>query len=198
MSTVTIGTEAPPFRLPSATGQEISLGDLRGKKHAIIWFTKGMACPFCRQKMSQLARVYPELVRRDAEVLEITPTKPERARFFASKFKLPFPYLCDPEHAVRQQWAVNPGRSHSLLWYAKAFVHGTTMPKPPNDFGDVTPSPGEFPKLLADDDMGLFIVDKGGIVRFAYRASEFTEQGPRPLPGNDEILRELDRSVAAA
>ena len=51
-----------------------------------MWFTKGMACPFCRTQMSQLARGYAQIKALGAEVLQVTPTRPERARFFAKNY----------------------------------------------------------------------------------------------------------------
>ena len=30
-----------------------------------MWFTKGMACPFCRSQMSQLSRVHDDLQKLD-------------------------------------------------------------------------------------------------------------------------------------
>ena len=35
---VTVGKPAPDFKLPSTTGQEISLGQFRGKKMVLIQF----------------------------------------------------------------------------------------------------------------------------------------------------------------
>ncbi len=49
MTTATLGERAPALRLPSGQGREIGLDDYRGRNNAIVWFTKGMACPFCRQ-----------------------------------------------------------------------------------------------------------------------------------------------------
>ena len=72
MSGLVVGQAAPSFRLPSAQGAEIALEAFRGNKNVVVWFTKGMACPFCRAHMSQLACAYPELQRLGAEVLEIT------------------------------------------------------------------------------------------------------------------------------
>src|SRR5437867_2547020 len=92
-----VGDSAPGFRLSSADGREIALDDYRGKENVIVWFTKGMGCPFCRQKMSQLARAYPEMRKRGAEVLEVSVSTPARARFYGQKFPLPFPYLADPD-----------------------------------------------------------------------------------------------------
>ena len=37
------------FARSRKAGETISLADLRGKRSAIIWFSRGYACPFCRQ-----------------------------------------------------------------------------------------------------------------------------------------------------
>jgi peroxiredoxin len=191
MVTATIGERAPLLRLPSGQGREIGIADYRGRNNVIVWFTKGMACAFCRQHMSQLARGYPQFRAQGAEILEVTPTKPDRARFYVQKFGIPFPYLCDPDRGARQAWGLG-ARSHSLAWYAKGFVQGVRMPTPPSDFGEFTPRPGEFPALLADDDMGFFVVDRNGIVRYALTGSYGTAAGVRQIPGNEEILRTLE------
>jgi peroxiredoxin len=192
MTGLSIGQVIPSFRLPSGQGPEVSSEDYLGRKNLIVWFTKGMACPFCRQHMSQLVRGYPEFQKRDAEILEITATDPARARFYMQKFPLPFPYLCDPDYQVGRAFTQGV-RSHSPLWYGGKFVAGARMSHPPTDF-DVKITPGDLPKLLRDDDMGFYIADKQGVVRYALAGSytDFDAKAPRPIPPNEEIVRELD------
>jgi peroxiredoxin len=192
-----VGERARPFRLPSAQGGEVGLDDFRGRQAIVLWFTKGMACPFCRQQMSQLARGYAQITGHGAEVLEVTSTTPARARAYARQFTLPFPYLCDPEFQVRRAWGLEE-RSHSLGWYAKHFLAGMKRELPPNDFGTFKPPLAEVPSLLADDDMGFFIVDRGGTVRYALAGSYVHELGARGIPSTEEIVRELDRCATAA
>jgi hypothetical protein len=75
---------------------------------------------------------------------------------------------------------------------------GMKADPPPNDFGNFKPALGEFPALLADEDMGIFIVDRAGVVRYALAGAYFGEAGPHAVPGADEIVRELERCAAAA
>jgi hypothetical protein len=70
------------------------------------------------------------------------------------------------------------------------------MPVPPNDFGDFSPPMDEVRRLLNDDDMGFFIVDKQGIVRYATTGVYTGDASGVPLPGNDEVLRELGKLSA--
>ena len=192
MSSLAVGQTAPSFRLPSGQGTEIGPEDYRNKKNLIVWFTKGFACPFCRQQMTQLARGHAKFQSLDTEVLEVAITTPPRARVYLQKFQLPFPYLCDPDYKVRKQWSLDV-RSHSPLWYAKTFYQGITSPMPENDYGKFMPPIPEMPAVLADDDMGFFILDKGGVVRYALSGG----YGSKALPSNDEIVRELEKVRAA-
>jgi peroxiredoxin len=191
MTEIQIGQMAPPLRLPSGQGPDVALEDYRGRRHVIVWFTKGMACPFCRQQMSQLARGYAEFQARDADLLEVTDTAADRARVYVQKFALPFPYLCDPDFSARRAWGLEQ-RSHGPAYYAKMMYTGLTMKKPTSDYVGEDPKLGEMPKLLVDTDTGFFIVDKAGMVRYARGGAYFTEAGPRAVPSNEEIVKELD------
>jgi peroxiredoxin len=191
MGLIEVGQQAPAFRLPAGHGAEIGIEDYRGRSHLVVWFTKGMGCPFCRTQMSQLARGYPRLREAGAEVLQVTPTQPERARFYAKNFPIPFPYLCDPDYAVHRTWGLDV-RSHSLAWYAKTFLAASRMPKPPPaEIGDPKTPLREVPALLHDSDVGFFVVDRQGVVRFRYTAPYAGERGFNTIPSVDEIVHQL-------
>jgi peroxiredoxin len=194
MAQIGVGQVAPPFRLPSGQGPEVALADYRDRKNVIVWFTKGMACPFCRQQMSQLARGYGEFATRDAEIVEVTNSTPERARVYAQKFGLRYPYLCDPDHGVRRAWGLSL-RSHGPVYYAKTLYAGMTAPKPETDYVGEPFKLTEMPSLLADEDMGFFIVDKAGVIRYALAEAYMSAKGMRQIPSNAEIVQELDRCV---
>ena len=156
-----------------------------------------MACVFCRAQMSQLSRAYADLQTLDTEILEVSISGVSRAQLYAKKFKLPFPYLCDPDYRVRREWGLDR-RSHGLGHYVLGFIpaaaramHGAMAEKPANDFGNFFPPLDETRNLLNDDDMGFFIVDKRGGVRYAVAGSYIHGTKDRPLPSNDEILREI-------
>jgi hypothetical protein len=140
--------------------------------------------------MSQLSRAYNDLQRLDGEVLEVSISSVSRAQLYAKKFKLPFPYLCDPDYRVRRAWGLER-RSHGPGHYVRGFIHGAKAERPPNDFGDFFPPLDEIRKLLNDDDMGFFIVDKEGVVRYALAGSYIHGASDRQLPSNEEILREV-------
>ena len=70
-------------------------------------------------------------------------------------------------------------------------ITAATAEKPVNDFGDFFPPLDEMRNLLTDDDMGFFIVDKQGVVRYTLAGSYMEGARDRQLPSNEEILREV-------
>jgi peroxiredoxin len=194
-----VGDPAPALRLPSGQGGEVALEDFLGRRNVVVWFNKGMACAFCRQSISQLARTYDAIRSQDGEVVLVTPTPLARARVYAKQFPLPFPYLSDPDFRARRGWGLGV-RAQGPVWYVVGFalyhVHARSMPR--SDIGNPTGTLGEMPSLLADDDMGLFVVDKAGIVRFAAagRSAVFDEATGkfvriRGIPSTEAIVAAL-------
>jgi peroxiredoxin len=194
MSPIEIGQPAPSFRLPSGQGPTVGLEEYRGRKRVLLWFTKGMGCPFCRSQMSQLARGYDRLQALDAEVLQVTPSTPERATFYLRNFKLPFVYLCDPDYRVHRLWGLD-ARSHSLVWYARTLYAATKLTLPASDLGTPPASVADLKTNLHDSDMGFFLIDRQGVVRYVlsgpYVSAEHRVHG---MPSTDEIVRELERA----
>ena len=197
MASIDIGREPPPFRLPAGQGGEIGTEDYRGKSHLVVWFTKGMGCPFCRTQMSQLARGYPRLKAAGAELLQVTPTKPDRARFYAQHFPIPFPYLCDPDYRAHRAWGIDV-RSHSLAWYARTLRAGSKLTKPTAEIGNPKTTLAELPSMLHDSDMGFFVLDRQGVVRFKRTSPYMSERGSSEIPTVDEIVALVASASAGA
>ena len=70
-----------------------------------------------------------------------------------------------------------------------------TAPKPDTDYVGEPFKLTEMPSLLADEDMGFFIVDKAGVIRYALADGYISAKGMRQIPSNAEIVQELDRCV---
>jgi peroxiredoxin len=196
MAPLSIGQEAPPFRLPSGQGPEVGLDDFVGRTHPILFFAKGMACGFCRQQMSQLARAASQFRTLDAEIVAITPTPLERGRLYARRFALPFPHLCDPDYAVVRAYGLER-RARPLGWSALRLCYGMTTPVPQSGLEAPPADRGRRPAAPEDDDLGFFIVDRDGLVRFAHGAPYVRIGGGAmtvgSIPATDEIVRVLPR-----
>jgi hypothetical protein len=109
------------------------------------------------------------------------------------KFGIICPYLSDADLQMHQTYGVGR-RPSSVAGYVHDFVAGATSPQPPSDFARY-PSPlSDLPVLLAAADMGFFIVDRAGVVRYTLSGT----YAGRAIPSNDDIRRELARCEQAA
>ena len=76
---------APNFRLVSAQGPDIALEDYQGQRNMLLWFSRGLACPFCRRYMAQLRLGYQEL-QANTEILQITCSTSAEAQLYFRQY----------------------------------------------------------------------------------------------------------------
>lgn len=181
-----VGRVAPEFRLASAQGGEIGPQDYRGAKRVVLWFSKGLFCPFCRRNMAQLGLRYPEIQAMQAEVLQVTHNTLEEARGYLKHYPMKFPYLCDAERTVHERYGVElTGIALGGFLASGAAVMADFVLK-----GQTTPAPIPFMKRYAGQDVAqaVFILDREGIVRAEHRL------GPNaPLPSAADLISALQK-----
>jgi len=186
-----VGTRAPNFRLASAQGGEVALEDYRGQKHVILWFSRGIFCPFCRRYMTQLRLGYPQIQDRGAEILQVTWNTPEEARLYFQQYQLLFPYLCDPERTVYPLYGIRIVHEPVPALVA-GIAKGTMAALSDRLFrGEKTPPAFPVMKRYGATDMeqqAVFLIDKSGIIRYTYSSNALGG-----LPSNAEYLRQLER-----
>jgi hypothetical protein len=135
--------------------------------------------------MAQLRLGYPEIRRTGAEILQITHNTADEARRYFKHFPVTFPYLCDPERVVHQQYGI-PLETAQVSDVVQSLATSVT------DLvrrGERTalPTPFALRYGFKDSPQAVIFVDGAGIVRHVVQA------GPNAdLPSNAEILRRLD------
>lgn len=90
---------APDFTLVSSNGNQVSLGDLRGKWLVLYFYPKDDT-PGCTTEACSLRDARDGLLEAGAEVVGISKDEPSTHEKFKSKYKLNFTLLSDPEGAV--------------------------------------------------------------------------------------------------
>lgn len=93
------GTMAPDFRLPSTTGSEIGLSDLRGKK-VVLYFYPRDSTPGCTTESCDFRDRHDALEQEGAVVLGVSKDSLASHEKFRTKYELPFPLLTDADNAV--------------------------------------------------------------------------------------------------
>ena len=97
------GDTAPDFTLPSDTGDEVALSDLRGKK-VIVYFYPAAMTPGCTTQACDFRDSLDVLAAQGYAVVGVSPDKPEKLAKFVERDGLTFPLLSDPDHEVLEAY----------------------------------------------------------------------------------------------
>jgi thioredoxin-dependent peroxiredoxin len=97
------GDKAPAFTLPDASGAKASLKDFAGKK-LVVYFYPADDTPGCTKEACQFNDNLRAFNRAEVAVVGISPDGAEKHQRFAEKYKLRFPLLSDPTHAVMERY----------------------------------------------------------------------------------------------
>lgn len=97
------GDPAPAFALPDQHGTTVRLEDQRGRK-VLVYFYPAADTPGCTKQSCDLRDHRQDLAGIGAEVVGISPDRPEAQLAFDRKYDLGFPLLSDPDHQVAEAW----------------------------------------------------------------------------------------------
>jgi len=97
------GDKAPPFALVSHEGQTIRLADLRGRPVVLYFYPKDDT-PGCTKEACSFRDAWSDIQETGAVVLGVSPDDATSHEKFRAKYRLPFPLLSDPDHAVAEAY----------------------------------------------------------------------------------------------
>jgi peroxiredoxin Q/BCP len=97
------GDKAPDFTLRDATGREVSLENFAGRD-VIVYFYPRDDTPGCTKEACGFRDHWEALGRSGAVVLGVSADDAESHRRFATKYRLPFTLLSDPDHTVMRAY----------------------------------------------------------------------------------------------
>jgi thioredoxin-dependent peroxiredoxin len=97
------GRKAPDFILPDASGRPVALADFKGRD-VIVYFYPRDDTPGCTKEACGFRDSWKQLQAEKVAVLGISADSPEAHTKFASKYRLPFQLLSDPDRKVMEAW----------------------------------------------------------------------------------------------
>ena len=101
---VSVGDKAPLFELPNALGKVVSLQKQLEKGPVVVTFYRGNWCPYCNLILNSYQRILPEIKTLGANLIAISPQKPDSSLDMQEKHSLEFEVLSDTKNAVAKQY----------------------------------------------------------------------------------------------
>lgn len=102
---LTVGKTAPAFTLPDQDGTKHTLKDYRGN-WVLIYFYPKDDTPGCTKEACTLRDEFPAFGKLKAKIFGVSADTVASHKKFATKYKLPFTLLADPEKKMLEAYGV--------------------------------------------------------------------------------------------
>ena len=100
---LSVGDKAPPFDLPSDSGDNVKLGDYSGKTFVLYFYPKDNT-PGCTREAQAFTKLLPKFKKAGVDVLGVSKDSVASHCGFRDKLKLKVPLLSDPDLAVHKAY----------------------------------------------------------------------------------------------
>ncbi|MGH1456801.1 MAG: peroxiredoxin-like family protein [Alphaproteobacteria bacterium] len=177
-SDIVIGSTAPDFTLPNADGEGRTLSEMLQNGPVILSFYRGGWCPYCNDQIYAYQQILPEFEELGAQLVAISPEKPESVQDTMSKNYVTFEVLSDEGNKI--------ARNYDLLW---------TVPEDKRE-GFSTWLKGETGQTLAEfngvDNFELpipatFVIAQDGTVVYVFKEEDYKLRAK-----NEDIIKALE------
>jgi peroxiredoxin len=169
-----VGSIAPEFSLPDANRRMVHSADLLALGPLVVNFFRGRWCPYCLTELAAWRDLYPELRKRGALLVAISPQTVHQNSLLLQQHPLPFPVLSDAGLAVAERFRI----AYSVPLYHQKHYRSILVNVP---FINDDPS---WRLLLP----ATYLLRPGGSIAFAQAHADF-----RVRPEPEEVLAALDR-----
>jgi peroxiredoxin len=171
---LSVGSIAPEFSLPDANGRMVHSADLLALGPVVVNFFRGRWCPYCLTELSAWNHLYPELRKRGALLVAISPQTVHQNDLLLQQHPFPFPVLSDSGLVVAQRFRI----AYSVPAYHQKHYRSILVNIP---FINDDPT---WRLLLP----ATYLLRSNGTIAFAQAHADF-----RVRPEPEEVLAALDR-----
>lgn len=95
-----VGDTAPNFELPSASGETVELSTLLAQGPVVLTFYRGGWCPYCNLQLRAYQDNLEQFESRGAQLVAISPEKPDNSLTTSEKNELKFNVLSDQHNEI--------------------------------------------------------------------------------------------------
>ena len=158
---VKTGNTAPDFTLPNAVGENVKLSDLLQNGPVVMIWYRGEWCPYCNIYLEDIQGHVGEFKELGAQVVAISPEKPDNSWRMQDRLKLKFHVLSDMGSKVAKEYGVAYILPPKIAeYYQKGFdLHAVN-----EDDSNILP-------LAAS-----YVIDQAGKITYAYLNADYRER----------------------
>ena len=155
-----VGDKAPDFILSNTHGKPVSLAALLKNGSVVLSFYRGAWCPFCNIELRALQKALPALRKLGANVVAVSPEKPDYSMPLVERESIEFEVLSDLGNTVARQFGITFPLAGELKRIS-VDVFGVDLPKFNGDNSWEIPIPATY------------VIDPSGVIRLAFVEPEF-------------------------
>jgi peroxiredoxin len=156
------GDKIPEFHLKNAVGETIKIYDVLSKGPVIINFYRGAWCPYCNLEIAAYQEILPEINKRGAQLVAISPEVPDITMTLKEKHALEFEILSDTNNLVAKQFGLVFQLEDKLIALYKKM--GIDLVKSQENVNNELPIPATY------------VVNTDGVIKLAYLNSDYTKR----------------------
>jgi len=99
-----VGDRAPDFTLPNAFGDSVTLSEQLEKGPVVLVFYRGAWCPYCNLQLHTLRESLPAIEAEGAQLITVTPQKPDKSLEQVKEDDYPFEILSDLDSSAMKAY----------------------------------------------------------------------------------------------
>lgn len=103
---IEVGDRAPDVSMSTNNGEQVSLGDYRGRNPVVLFFYPKDGTPICTKEACSFRDAYQDFIDAGAVVIGISSDSVESHQAFAEKHELPFLLATDRSGELRRAFGV--------------------------------------------------------------------------------------------
>jgi len=171
------GDKALDFSLTNQLGDIISLYALLEKGPVVLTWYRGSWCPYCNMHLQYLQRNLPEFKALGANMLALSPERPDGSLSLKEKLELKFEVLFDENNHVAKDYGI----VFKLIDEVSDLYKNTfklSLKEYNTTDTDELPIPATY------------VIDRSGVVRYAYVNPDYTQRA-----NPDDIIEVLKNKV---
>lgn len=176
--TLKVGQTFPDFNLKDVHGKSVNLKSLKKKGSVIISFYRGSWCPYCNAQLSAFQQHLSDFQEKGAQLIAITPEKPNLSLSLAENKKIEFSILNDKDNKFAKKVGLVFGVSKELREIYKQ--NGIDLEKSQGNSDWNLPIPATF------------VISKSGKIIYSFVDVDYTN---RASP--EDILQALEKNEKA-